>query len=48
MAFDKNVCILLKKEKVWIFENFGIYFTLGNLGSLEILGTLQALGISGI
>ena len=48
MAFDKNICIFLKKEKVWIFENFGIYFTLGNLGSLETLGTLQAVGTLGI
>ena len=48
MAFDKNICIFLKKEKVWIFENFGIYFTLGTLGSLETLGTLQAVGTLGI
>ena len=37
-----------EKRKVWIFENFGIYFTLGNLGSLETLGTLQAVGTLGI
>ena len=56
MAFDqfdieksiglKN--IFMKKEKVWIFENLGIYFTLKTLGSLETLGTLRTLGISGI
>ena len=56
MAFDqfdieKSIrlkYIFMKKEKVWIFENLGIYFALRTLGSLETLGTLRALGTLGI
>ena len=46
----KKTKTLMKKEKVWLLGNLGIYWTLGtmgNLGALETFGSLGTLGTLG-